>query len=69
MQLIKKLYDDGPEEVEAEIAEKDWISILVKLMLALNWHSSIRDLPEGSSISRHDEILLWNDSVICDKFV
>ena len=70
MQLIKKLYNgDGSQEVETEVAEKDWISTLVKLMLALNWQSSIGDLPEGSSYSKDDEILLWNDGEVCDKFM
>ena len=69
MQLIKKLYDDGPEEVEAEIAEKDWISTLVKLMLALDWQSSIGDLPDGSSYSKDNEILLWNEREVSENFM
>ena len=68
--MIKKLYDgNDSENIEAEVAENKWISELVQLMQALNWHSSINDLPQGSSISRDDEILLWNASVICDKFM
>ena len=35
------------EEVRAEIANRDWISSLVKLMLDLKWHSSIDNLPDG----------------------
>ena len=70
MQLIKKLYNGyGSQEVEAEVAKKDWISTMVKLMLALNWQSSICDLPEGSSYSKDDKILFWNDGEVCDKFM
>ena len=70
MQLIKKLYDENDSEnIEAEVAKKKWISELVKLMQALNWSSSINDLPQDKSISRDDEMLLWNASVICDNFM
>ena len=69
MQLIKKLYDgnDG-ENIEAEFAENKWISELVELMQALNWSSSINDLPQGKSIDKDDDILLWDASAICDNF-
>ena len=70
VQLIKKLYDENDSEnIEAEVAKKKWISELVKLMQALNWSSSINDLPQDKSISRDDEMLLWNASVICDNFM
>ena len=55
--------------IEAEVAGKEWISELVKLMQALNWSSSINDLPQGKSIDKDDDILLWDDSVICDNFM
>ena len=70
MQLIKKLYDENDSEnIEAEVAKKKWISELVELMQALNWSSSINDLPQGKSIDRDDDILLWDASVICDNFM
>ena len=69
MQLIKKLYDDGPEEIEAEIAEKSQISKLVDLMLALDWQSSIDDLPHGSPHSKDNEILLWNEREVSENFM
>ena len=70
MKWIKKLYEgDDSEEVKAEIAKKEWISPLVQLMLALGWQSSIRDLPENSSYSEDDEILLWNGGEVCEKFM
>ena len=70
MKLIKKLYDENDSEnIEAEVAKKKWISELVKLMQALNWSSSINDLPQGKSIDKDDDILLWDASAICDNFM
>ena len=70
MKLIKKVYGgDDSNEIKAEVAEKDWNSKLVKLMLALNWQSSICDLPDGSSYNKDDEILLWNDGEVYEKFM
>ena len=63
MQLIKKVYDDGPQEIEEELAEKPWIKKLVNLMLKLQWESSISELPQGSPYNKDEEILLWNEEI------
>ena len=63
MQLIKKLYDDGPQEIEEELAEKPWIKKMVDLMLKLHWESSISELPQGSPYNKDDEIFLWKEEV------
>ena len=69
MKLIKKLYvKNDSEEVRAEIANKEWIPSLVRLMLDLNWHSSVKDLPDESTYNEEDEILLWNP-IVSEKFM
>ena len=70
MKLIKKIYEkkNDSEEFRAEIANKEWIPSLVRLMLDLNWSSSVKDLPEESTYNEEDEILLWNP-IVSEKFM
>ena len=70
MKLIKKIYEkkNDSEEFRAEIANKEWIPSLVRLMLDLNWSSSVKDLPDESKYNEENEILLWNP-IVSEKFM